>query len=198
MEFLLDANVAYTLLVTGILLGLLALVTPGTGVLEIGALFAFVLAGYGAYHLGVNPWALVILVLSMVPFVYALRLAKWRMALLGTTILLVIIGSIFLFLNEDGWPAVNPIVAIFVSLFYGGFLYLGIDRSLAAMLARPSHDLDALVGRVGEAKSKIHDSGSVQVSGELWSARSEKNIPAGSAIRVIKREGFLLLVEKVS
>lgn len=198
MEFLLDANVAYTLLVTGILLGLLALVTPGTGVLEIGALFAFVLAGYGAYHLGVNPWALVILILSMVPFLYALRLAKWRMALLGATILLVIIGSIFLFLNEDGWPAVNPIVATFVSLFYGGFLYLGIDRSLAAMLARPNHDLDALIGKVGEAKSKIHDSGSVQVLGELWSARSEKNIPAGSAIRVIKREGFVLLVEKVS
>lgn len=198
MEFLLDANVAYTLLVTGILLGLLALVTPGTGILEIGALFAFVLAGYGAYNLGVNPWALVILIASMVPFVYALRLAKWRMAMLGATILLVIVGSIFLFLNEDGWPAVDPIVATFVSLFYGGFLYFGIDRSLAAMLARPNHDLDALVGRIGEAKSKIHDSGSVQVSGELWSARSEKNIPAGSAIRVIKREGFMLLVEKVS
>jgi membrane-bound serine protease (ClpP class) len=198
MEFLLDANVAYTLLVTGILLGLLALVTPGTGILEIGALFAFVLSGYGAYHLGVNPWALVILIASMVPFVYALRLAKWRMVLLGATILLVIVGSIFLFLNEDGWPAVDPIVATFVSLFYGGFLYFGIDRSLAAMLARPNHDLDALVGRIGEAKSKIHDSGSVQVSGELWSARSEKNIPAGSAIRVIKREGFMLLVEKVS
>lgn len=198
MEFLLDANVAYTLLVTGILLGLLALVTPGTGILEIGALFAFVLAGYGAYNLGINPWALVVLIAGLVPFLYALRLPKWRMALLGGTILLVIVGSIFLFVNENGWPAVNPIVATFVSLFYGGFLYFSIDRTIAIMTARPNHDPDLLIGQVGEAKSRIHDSGSVQVSGELWSARSEKSIPAGSTIRVVKREGFALLVEKLS
>ena len=198
MEFLLDANVAYTLLVTGILLGLLALVTPGTGILEIGALFAFVLAGYGAYNLGINAWALVVLVLGLVPFLYSLRLPRWRMALLGATILLVVAGSVFLFVGENGWPAVNPIVATFVSLLYGGFLYFSIDRTLAAMSARPSHDLDALIGQIGEAKSKIHDNGSVQVDGELWSAKSEQDIPDGSSIRVIKRDGFVLLVEKAS
>lgn len=200
MEFLLDANIAYTLLVTGILLGLLALVTPGTGILEIGALFAFTLAGYGAYNLGINPWALVILAISLVPFLYSLHVhvPRWRMALLGATILLVISGSIFLFLKEDGWPAVNPVVAIFVSLFYGGFLYFGIERTIAAMAARPNHDLNNLIGQIGEAKSKIHENGSVQVSGELWSARSEKSISAGSQIKVIKRDGFILLVEKVS
>jgi membrane-bound serine protease (ClpP class) len=198
MEFLLDANVAYTLLVTGILLGLLSLVAPGTGILEIGALFAFVLAGYGAYNLGINPWALVVLVLSLVPFLYALRLPRWRLALLGATILLVVGGSVFLFVGENGWPSVNPILAAIVSLSYGGFLYFGIERTIAAMSARPNHDLDALIGQVGEAKSKIHESGSVQVAGELWSARSEKNIPEGSSVRVIKREGFVLLVEKAA
>jgi membrane-bound serine protease (ClpP class) len=198
MEFLLDPNVAYTLLVTGILLGLLSLVSPGTGILEIGAIFAFVLAGYGAYNLGINPWALVILVLSLVPFIYSLRLPRWRVQLLGGAILLVIAGSIFMFPNESGWPAVNPILASLVSVLYGGFLYFGIERTLAAMSARPSHDLQSLIGQTGEAKSKIHDSGSVQVAGELWSARSEKPISAGSTVRVVKREGFVLFVEKVS
>ena len=198
MEFLLDANVAYTLLVTGILLGLLALVAPGTGILEIGALFAFLLAGYGAYNLGINPWALVVLVVSLVPFLYAIRLPRWRAAFLGATILLVIAGSVFLFIGENGWPTVNPILATIVSTLYGGFLYFGIQRTIAAMNARPNHDLATLIGQVGEAKSKIHDSGSVQVAGELWSARSEKSISEGSQVRVIKREGFVLLVEKVS
>jgi membrane-bound serine protease (ClpP class) len=198
MEFLLDPNVAYTLLVTGILLGLLALVTPGTGALEVGALFAFTLAAYGAYNLEINPWALVVLVLALVPFLYSLRLPKWRMALLGVTVLLVIGGSVFMFVGDDGWPAVNPIVATVVSLLYGGFLYLGIDRTIAAMQARPSHDLENLVGQIGEAKTRVHDNGSVQVAGELWSARSERAIPIGSTIRVVKREGFVLLVEKHS
>ena len=198
MEFLLDPNVAYTLLVTGILLGLLGLVNPGTGILELGALFAFTIAAYGAYNLDINPWAIVVLALSIIPFFYSLRLAKWRMALLGATILLVIGGSVFLFVGENGWPAVNPVVASVVSLLYGGFLYFGIDRSVAALQARPNHDLEMLIGQIGEAKTKIHENGSVQVAGELWSARSQKMIPIGSTIRVIKREGFVLLVEKHS
>jgi membrane-bound serine protease (ClpP class) len=198
MEFLLDPNVAYTLLVTGILLGLLGLVNPGTGILELGALFAFTIAAYGAYNLEINPWAIVVLASSLVPFFYSLRVAKWRMALLGATILLVIGGSVFLFVGENGWPAVNPVVASIVSLLYGGFLYFGIDRSVAAMQARPNHDLEMLIGQTGEAKTTIHENGSVQVAGELWSARSQKTIPIGSTIRVVKREGFVLFVEKHS
>ena len=36
----------------------------------------------------------------------------------------------------------------------------------------------------------------VQVAGELWSAKSDKAISAGSPIRVIRRDGFVLIVEK--
>jgi membrane-bound ClpP family serine protease len=60
----------------------------------------------------------------------------------------------------------------------------------------PSHSLEGLVGQIGEAKTRVYEEGSVQVNGELWSARSEESIPAGSAIRVIRREGFVLFVEK--
>jgi membrane-bound ClpP family serine protease len=53
-----------------------------------------------------------------------------------------------------------------------------------------------LIGKIGEARTKVEEEGSVQVDGELWSARSEKTIPAGSSIRVLRREGFVLIVEK--
>ena len=67
---------------------------------------------------------------------------------------------------------------------------------MQAAHAIPSHDLSTLVGQVGEAKTRIHKDGSVQVDGELWSARSEKSIPNGSPVKVIAREGFVLVVEK--
>ena len=41
----------------------------------------------------------------------------------------------------------------------------------------------------------LHE-GTVQVAGELWSARSDTPIAAGNPIRVVKREGFILVVEK--
>jgi membrane-bound ClpP family serine protease len=76
MEFLLDPNIAYLILLAGVFLGLLAVVTPGTGVFEVGTFFCLALAGYAVYNLSINLWALVILVLSVIPFVYAIRKPK--------------------------------------------------------------------------------------------------------------------------
>ncbi len=56
--FLLDPNIAYLLLMAAILFVLLAIATPGTGVPELIAFFALVLAGYAVYHLSFNWWAL--------------------------------------------------------------------------------------------------------------------------------------------
>jgi membrane-bound ClpP family serine protease len=69
-------------------------------------------------------------------------------------------------------------------------------KSMQAAEAPPMHDLEALTDSVGEAKTRIHKEGSVFVGGEMWSARSDKAIPAGSPIRVVRREGFILVVEK--
>ena len=195
MDFLLNPNFAYLMLVIGVLLGMLAIVTPGTGLLELGAVFCLLLAGYGAFNLDINPWAPVVLIVAVVPFIYALRGTR-RLLMLGLSILGFIIGSVFLFVNPNGWPAVNPLLATVVSLLAGGFLWVTVSKTLQAFQARPSHDLDALLGQVGEAKTRVHEQGSVQVAGELWTARSEKVIPAGSAVRVTGREGFVLTVEK--
>jgi membrane-bound ClpP family serine protease len=67
---------------------------------------------------------------------------------------------------------------------------------MQAFHARPMQDLERLLGQTGQAKTEIRESGSAQVAGELWSARSEKAIPAGSRVRVLNREGFTLIVER--
>ncbi|MFN8411577.1 MAG: NfeD family protein [Anaerolineales bacterium] len=196
MEFLIDPNVAYVILLVGIFLGFLALVTPGTGLLEIGAFFCFVLAGYAIYNLTINWWALGILLLSIVPFLYAIQKPK-REVFLGISIVLLVVGSIFLFASKDHWLSVNPVVAITSSGALSVFLWIAMRKSMDVLAHRPAHDLDALVGKDGEARSRVWDDGSVYVSGEMWSARSDQEIPVGSHIRVIRREGFILVVEKV-
>lgn len=195
MDFLLDPNVAYLFLLGGVLMAMLALAAPGTGVLEVSALFCLALAGYGIYHLSFNWWALALVFLSAIPFIYAIQKPK-RELYLGISVVLLFVGSIFLFPNQTGGPAVNLLVAFVASLLVAAFLWIAVRKSIQATLARPSHDLDALVGLMGEAKTKILDEGSVQVGSELWSARSEKLIKAGSSVRVVRREGFVLIVEK--
>lgn len=196
MEFLLDANAAYVFLVVGMLLTLMALLTPGTGLFEISALFALLLAGYGAYNLGINPWALVPLALAVVPFLYAIRVQRGRTWLLISTILLVMGGSLLLFPGEDGGLiGVNPLLAGVVSLTASGILWLFVERTLAVMMSPTAHGAHHLIGKIGEARTDIDGEGSVQVNSELWSARSSTPIPAGSKVRIVGKEGLVLIVE---
>jgi membrane-bound serine protease (ClpP class) len=193
MNLLLDPNVAYLLLVVGSVLLLLAIVAPGTVLLEIGASFLLVIAGYATYHIGFNLWALIVLVLALIPFIYAIQKPKREWAL-AVSILCLIAGSLYLFPSKGFLPAVNPVLAVVVSLSVAGFLWLVVRKVSAAYRARPLQDLKGLIGQTGQAKTEVHDGGSVQVAGELWSARSEKSIPAGSRVRIISREGFVLVV----
>ena len=197
MDFLLDPNVAYLILLGGVLLAMLSLASPGTGLFEIGAFFCIALAGYAIYNLSFNWWALLLLGLSLVPFVYAIQKPK-REPFLALSILLLVAGSVFMFPRTADQAIVNPIVAIIASALVAGFLWIAVRKSVEATSARPSHDLTELVGQVGEARTKINDEGSVLVAGELWSARSAEPIPAGSSVRVLRREGFILIVEKYS
>jgi membrane-bound serine protease (ClpP class) len=198
MEFLINPNVAYVLIVLAVLLGLIAIIIPGTGLAEVGLAFCLVLAGYTIYKLGINVWAVVVLLLSIVPFLFALRTKTWRLPLLAATILLLVGGSLFMFTDKNGWPAVDPLLAVIVSVLSGGLIWIGTDRSIDAMKREPVHNPDELIGQIGEARTAIQAEGSVYIAGELWSARSEKPIKAGSAVRILQREGFVLTVEKES
>ncbi len=180
MEILYNPNLAYVFLVVGFILALLAIVTPGTGLIEIGAFFLLALAGFAIYRDGFNLWALIVLVLAFIPFIYAIRKPgrEWALAI---AILFVIAGSMYLFPSTGFLPAVNPILAVLVSLLTAGFLWLVIRKVIAAHHARPLQDLHLIIGKIGEAKTRIHDEGSVQVAGELWSARSENSHPCRQA-----------------
>jgi membrane-bound ClpP family serine protease len=195
MQFLFDPNVAYLLLVAGMMLALLAMMTPGTGIVEILAVFSILLAGYAVYHLSFNWWALLILLVSLVPFIYSIRgpgRGKWLViSIVGLTA-----GSVFFFPATNGLTSVNPLIASVTTILYSAFLWVAVRKVVEAAQVRPVHELSALVGQSGEAKTAIKDDGSVQVAGELWSARSERALPPGSPVKVIGRDGFVLIVEK--
>lgn len=196
MDFLLNPNVAYVILLAGVFMAFLAVITPGTGLLEIGAVFCFLLAGYAVYNLSINAWALVILFLSIVPYVYSVQ-KRGRLIFLAISILMVVVGSVFLFDSEETWFSVNPFLALIFSSLITISLWVVIRKAIEAISSRPTHDLNGLIGQVGEAKSAIHQDGNIYVAGELWSARSNHEIPAGSQARVLQRDGFTLVVEKI-
>jgi membrane-bound serine protease (ClpP class) len=195
MDFLLNPNIAYLLLVVTTFLILTAIAVPGTGIPEISALFSLVLAGYAVYHLSFNGWALALLLLSVVPFFFAVRGPRREMWL-ALSIIGLTVGSVFFFPAQQGFISVNPVLAVVTSGIYAAFLWVSIRKILQIAQTKPIQDISTLIGARGETKTPVQAEGSVQVVGELWSARSEKPIPAGEVVRIIGREGFVLTVEK--
>lgn len=198
-SFLLNPNFAYLVVVSAFLLTVFAIITPGTGLLEVGALLVLTLAGYQILNMPINLWALVLLVAGLVTFVMAVR-RKNESAFLAATALLFVVGSAYFFQPAEGaWyqPAVHPAVASAVSVLAGGFFWVMTTKMMEAAAQNPAHDLTSLIGSVGETRTKVHHEGSVYVLGEMWTARSEKPIKEGVLVKVVGREGFVLDVEEI-
>jgi membrane-bound ClpP family serine protease len=189
-------NIAYLLLVGGFVLGMLAAFSPGTGLIELAALFLFAVAGYIIikYDLPINWWALALLILGVFPFLIAVRIKKQKY-LVVISIIALVIGSIFLFDAPGLSLAVNPWLALVVSTLVVLFFWIAATKTLQAEARPPVHNLSNLLGQTGQARTDIFEEGSIQVAGELWSARANQLIPEGTWVRVIDREGFILIVE---
>ncbi len=199
MDILLNPNLIYLLLTGGLILAVLALAAPGTGVLEAAALTVLAAAGVGMVlnQQFLNLWAIFVLAAGVALFILAVRKPRQHLYL-WLAILAGILGSAYLF-ESDVWylPAVNPLLAGVVSLLWGGFFWLVGRKVIEAERQRPVHDLGALMEDIGEAKTLVYKEGSVQIGGELWSAYSSAPIPAGTRVRAIKRDGFRIQVEPV-
>ncbi len=195
MELLLDPNIAYFLLMVAIVFVLFAIATPGTGVPEVLAVFSAAFAAYAVYNLGINWWAFGLLIASLVPFFFSVRGPR-RELWLVVSIVGMTVGSVFFFPAKEGLISVNPILAIVASALFAAFVWLAARKVLQISEVRPTHELSALIGECGETRTPVKEAGSVQIASELWSARSAKLIPAGRLVRVVGRDGFVLIVEE--
>ncbi|HEY43246.1 MAG TPA: hypothetical protein G4O11_04610 [Anaerolineae bacterium] len=190
------SNLLYLLLVVGLWLAALAIVSPGTGALEVLAFFALAGAGLGTLVLPPNGWAVIVLVLGAVFLVLSLKMKQVEIWL-GLSVVAFCLGSVFLFRLEEGGPAVHPLLAIVVSLMTLGYFWLAIRKAILAYQLGPIINPALVMNQIGEVRTAIDPTGSVYVAGELWTARADAPIEAGAYVRVRDRDGLILTVEPV-
>lgn len=200
MELIQNPNIIYLLIVGGLALGVLALASPGTGLLELSSISLLVAAGILVSMAGlpINVWAIGIIIIGAALFALSVRRPR-PYTLLILSILALALGSTYLFTGEEWWlPRVEPVLAVVISVALGSFFWFAARKVIEAEMSVPRHDLAALIGALGEAKSNIDNEGSVYVDGELWTARSDIPIADGAQVRVRARDGFVLIVEPVA
>lgn len=195
MNPIIDPNIAYVLLIVGFMLSVFALLTPGTGVVEIIGLFSMILAGYGIISNPSHYWALIILI-PFLPLIFVYRKFKKDYFLI-IAIAMLNIGSFMIFKSEDGGFAVSPVIAIVVLLLNAPILWIVVKKIIEAIDKVPDFDPENIVGNVGVARTNILNDGTAYVAGEEWSARSETRIERGEKVRVVRKEGLILWVEKI-
>jgi membrane-bound serine protease (ClpP class) len=66
---------------------------------------------------------------------------------------------------------------------------------MEALRSAPTHDLTKVVGQVGELRTAIDPTGSAYIAGELWTVTARGEVPVGSKVKVVGREGLILVVE---
>jgi membrane-bound ClpP family serine protease len=197
MDFLINQNLAYILVVMAVMLTITTFLLPRSILPKIGMVLCLGAAGFEFSKLQANAWALIMLVLSPFPYFVATVQSSQHRQLLIITIAMLFFGSAFLFVDENGSPTINMGLLFIVSIFCALFILIATEGKLKTRGSNRGINPDSYIGLIGMAITNIDDVGLVQIEGETCSARSEQPILAGSSVRILKYEGRMLVVKKV-
>jgi len=164
------------------------LILPGV----VGGIAA-VLAIVSLANLPVNIAGILLMLLALILFIADL-IAPTHGFLSAGGVIALVLGMAFLINTGPVGLGVNPVVSVVTAAATLAFFVFFIQRVLAARRQPAFSGAESLVGAVGEAREQLAPEGLVFVGGALWKATATTPIPAGTAVRVIGRQGLQLQV----
>jgi membrane-bound serine protease (ClpP class) len=105
------------------------------------------------------------------------------------------IGAIMMFPSGAPGFDLSPSVVAAATIVTAGLLVLVLSLLLRSRLRPVVTGTQALFGAEGEAVVWDKENGRVRVNGEIWRARATRPLSAGARIKVVGREGLVLVVE---
>ena len=193
MDFLLDPNVIHLLLMAGLWISAAGAYIPGTGLAEIGGA-ALILGTLFLLAQVATSWIAVIALVvgASLFFLLPLLKAEWeRFAIAGLAIQAV--ASFFLFSGASVSP-IWIVLGVLVAWVYHRTILRRIIEQQRSLSSTQKDEF--LVGERGRVMATIEDRGTVQVRGELWTARSRSRLESGAEVVVTQQDGLELHVEK--
>ena len=198
-----DPDVAYLLMTVGFFALLIELFHPGALVPAVTGVVCLVVAFVGFAALPMNWGGIALILAAAALFVLDIKAAAHG----GLTIaglVCFIVGSLLLY-SPGGVPSPTlPEVSVDARALIGaagvGALFsLAVVRTALRMSGRaPITGPQRLTGATGTARSPLTPRGTVNVAGQVWSARLRSGrLEAGRPIRVLGRTGLVLDVEPV-
>ncbi len=189
-----DPNIAYILMMVGMLGLFFELSNPGVILPGVLGGISLILAFFAFQSLPIN-WAGLLLILFGVALLIAeIKIVSHGILTIGGIVAMVL-GSLMLYdAPETGirisWLVIIPTVGSTAGLFVFALSY-----GVRALYRQPTTGAAGMIGETGVAKTALAPEGQVLVQGELWRAVAHEGpVAEGDAVRITAVEGLTLHV----
>lgn len=198
-----NPNLAYLLLIVGMLLLLMELYSPGMIVPGVAGGVAILLAVIGLDALPVQVGAVVLLAVALAMFVAEIYVVSYGLLALGGLALLLLGSALLIDRSAPGFFADASVRVSWGVIIPLGLLVAGAAAGLAWYAAHTRWRVsptgaEGLVGERGHVASVRAGRGKVWVHGELWDATFDEPVPTGAPVRVTGVNGLRLRAAPVS
>ncbi len=195
LDVIAHPNVAYILMIVG-MLGIIAEVThPGAIFPGIVGGICILLAFFASQVLPVNYVGVMLILLSIIMFILELKMTSYGMLAIGGVVSFVL-GSVMLFDSGETAMRISYSIIIPTAVIVSLFFLVAMSLVIKSQVKRSRTGVQGLVGEVGVALTDLEEEGKVQIHGEYWNAKADRRIPRGERVRVIRADNLYLFVTK--
>jgi len=194
-----DPDIAYILLMLGLLGLLFELFNPGIIFPGIIGFISLVLAFYALNTLPVNYAGLALIVFGVVLLLLEIKVVSHGMLAIGGIVALLT-GSLMLIRPGSGLELMRISRTLIISTvgITSAFFLFVIGMGIKAQRRKPVTGIKALIGETGMTLDELNPSGKVRMHGEIWNAISVSGmIRMEEMVRVTDVKNLILYVEQM-
>ncbi len=192
-----NPNVAYILMMIGLIGIYFELSNPGAIFPGVIGAVSLILAFYAFQTLPVNYAGLLLIGLGIIFFIVELMVVSFGLLTIAGVVS-IFLGSLMLFDSPAPYFQISiwvvlPAVVLLTAVVLGAMYY-----ALRVHKRKPVSGKEELVGSIGTADEDFGDgmTGKVFIEGEYWNASSDNRISKGERVRVIEVQGLHLKVTR--
>lgn len=191
-----NPNIAYLLMMLGMLGLIFEFTHPGIGFPGIAGLICVLLALFAFQALPINYAALALIAVGLGLLIAELKMPGFGLLAVGGVIALTL-GSLMLFESPEGIGVSLRVILPMVLGLSAVTLFL-VSLAIRAHRRPVTTGTSGMVGLRGVAETDLSPAGQVYVHGELWNAVSQEPIRKGEAVTVVGIDGMMLRVTRAS
>lgn len=192
-----NPNVAYILMMIGLIGIYFELSNPGAILPGVLGAICLILAFYAFQTLPVNYAGLLLIGLAVVFFIAEIMVVSYGLLTIAGVVSLIL-GSLMLFESSAPYMELSIWVILPTVVFMTAFILGTMYFAVKVFRKTPVSGSEGLVGEIGTASADIDAGakGTVFVEGEYWNAVAEEDIREGDKVMVTGLEGLELKVKK--